>query len=123
MEITATVLQYKHYVYDAEPLKPFGGFERTIERFKKIDLSEYEEVGTFKPSDYIKEASSNTSALLEQIYVLLNSNKEERPKGYSGHSLSVSDIIKLTTNESILYYYTDSIGFRKLTSDNAKGLE
>ena len=33
-----------------------------------------------------------------------------KPKGYDGHSLSVSDIIKLNDE----YWYCDSIGFEKL---------
>lgn len=45
--------------------------------------------------------------ILEHLFSEFQSNK---PKGYNGHSLSVSDIIKLN-NE---YWYCDSFGFKKL---------
>ena len=45
--------------------------------------------------------------ILEKLFSEFQGNK---PKGYNGYSLSVSDIIKLNDE----YWYCDSIGFEKL---------
>lgn len=44
---------------------------------------------------------------LEEVFLLLNTRP---PKGYRGHSLSVSDVVKWDG----AYYYCDTIGFRKI---------
>lgn len=44
---------------------------------------------------------------LEEIYMLLNT---VRPDGYSGHSLSVSDVVTLEGKS----YFVDSYGFKEI---------
>lgn len=48
---------------------------------------------------------------LEGLYYKFNM---ERPEDFTGHSLSVSDIIALNRNGVVSYHYCDSIGFREL---------
>jgi len=48
---------------------------------------------------------------LEQIYVNFNLH---RPADFTGHSLSVSDIVALKQDGVISYHYCDSIGFKEL---------
>lgn len=58
---------------------------------------------------------------LEDLYYQFN---QEKPKGFTGHSMSVSDIVVLKQSGVVTYYYVDSIGFKKLDNfhlDNAKG--
>ena len=38
----------------------------------------------------------------------------ERPEDFTGHSLSVSDVIALKRQNEVKYYYVDSVGFREL---------
>ena len=49
---------------------------------------------------------------LEDVFNLFNM---ERPQGFRGHSLSVSDIVEVVKAESIApgFYFCDSIGFRE----------
>jgi len=48
---------------------------------------------------------------LEQIYVNFNLH---RPADFTGHSLSVSDIVALKQDGVISYHYCDNIGFKEL---------
>ena len=50
----------------------------------------------------------NTARILENFYCIFN---EERPVDFTGHSLSVSDIIALKREGVVSYHYCDSIGF------------
>ena len=49
--------------------------------------------------------------ILEQIYVEFNLH---RPADFTGHSLSVSDIVALKQDGVVSYHYCDSFGFREL---------
>lgn len=53
----------------------------------------------------------NTTRILENFYCIFN---EERPVDFTGHSLSVSDIIALKRGGVVSYHYCDSIGFVEL---------
>ena len=50
---------------------------------------------------------------LEEIYAKFNLN---HPEGFTGHSLSVSDIVVLH-NEGDKYYYVDSVGYKDVTEE------
>ena len=50
--------------------------------------------------------------ILEELFYIFNM---ERPKEFKGHSLSVSDVIILNRDGHESYYYTDSIGFKRLS--------
>ena len=53
----------------------------------------------------------NTTRILENLYCIFN---EDRPADFTGHSLSVSDIIALKREGVVSYHYCDSIGFVEL---------
>lgn len=48
---------------------------------------------------------------LHKIYDKFNLS---HPHGYSGHSLSMSDIIELYDDKKSLFYYVDAIGFKEI---------
>ncbi|MDY4509464.1 MAG: YodL domain-containing protein [Candidatus Faecousia sp.] len=50
-------------------------------------------------------------ATLERLYEIFNLN---RPGDFTGHSLSVSDIVALKQDDVVSYHYCDSIGFKEL---------
>lgn len=54
---------------------------------------------------------SNRSRILENFYYIFN---EERPVDFTGHSLSVSDIVALKLDGKVSYHYCDSVGFKEL---------
>ena len=53
----------------------------------------------------------NTTRILENFHYIFN---DDRPVDFTGHSLSVSDIIALKQDGVVSYYYCDSIGFKEL---------
>lgn len=63
-----------------------------------------------KVYEFEETYEGNINALLEGIYVRFQGLK---PSGYSGHSLSVSDIVVVDG----IKYYVDDIGFKKLSAD------
>lgn len=52
-----------------------------------------------------------TSDILERIFEDFNT---DRPNDYTGRLLSVSDVVSLTINGEIRYYYCDSIGWVRI---------
>ena len=57
-------------------------------------------------------AGSTTQAKLEHLYQAFNSG--DKPTGYSGHSLSVSDVITVSENGVPTSYYVDKAGFAEM---------
>ena len=51
--------------------------------------------------------------MLEELYAKFN---VFRPDDFTGHSLSVSDIVALRQNGVVSCHYVDSIGFKELPS-------
>ncbi|MBR6862568.1 MAG: DUF4316 domain-containing protein [Acidaminococcaceae bacterium] len=61
---------------------------------------------------FLPEAgAADPLAFLESLYAQFNLDP---PEDFRGHSLSVSDVIVLRTQEAVRSYYTDSFGFREL---------
>jgi len=57
-------------------------------------------------------AAFEDSVRLESIYQKFNG--EDRPADFTGHSLSVSDIVAIKQDGHVSYHYCDSFGFRQL---------
>ena len=57
------------------------------------------------------EAAPDTNGTLNGIYEKFNEN---RSKDFTGHSLSMSDVIVLKQNEVLTAHYVDAIGFKEL---------
>ncbi len=53
----------------------------------------------------------STGRKLENLFYTFN---EMRPADFTGHSLSVSDIVALKQEDRVSYHYCDSVGFREL---------
>jgi len=56
---------------------------------------------------------------LEDVYVMFNEN---RPESFTGHSLSVSDIVEIENSDIVEkgYYFCDSFGFKKIDFEPEK---
>ena len=50
---------------------------------------------------------------MEGLYLIFN---VEHPQDFTGHSLSVSDIVALKQAGVVSYHYVDSIGYKELTN-------
>ena len=62
-------------------------------------------------------SAQNQAATLENLFEIFNVN---RPADFTGHSLSVSDIVALKQNGVVSYHYCDSVGFQELPSFMSK---
>lgn len=67
----------------------------------EVDINNYDVV--YVDNDFNLKSKN----ILDEIYILFQGVK---PVSYTGHSLSVSDIIELDSEQ----YYVDSYGFKKL---------
>ena len=70
----------------------------------KIDSDLYEKV---YEAEYEPNPEASTEVILDYLYRMFQGQK---PDGYTGHSLSVSDVIVLDGTA----YYVDSIGFEEI---------
>lgn len=91
------ILQIKKDAPDRR-YKIFEPYRRVVKTFGKVDLTDYEQVYEGKFED---------DTTLEDIYYVFNM---VRPEGFTGHSLSTSDIII----DNGIVYYVDSVGFKEL---------
>ena len=90
----------------------FESLERLEEMGLQVDEMNYHEV-----YEGIFHDEATTNERLHAIYQQFNFNP---PKEFTGHCLSVSDIIALQEHNVVSYYYVDSIGFQKLSGFHAK---
>lgn len=77
---------------------------------KKPDIDHYEVVHFGNLSE--DPANQGIPSLLESLYETYNIN---RPADFTGHSLSVSDVIALKIRGQISCHYVDSVGFQQLS--------
>lgn len=74
------------------------------------DMSDYDLVYSGKLSE-INVIAENKDDILENIYTKFNN---DRPDDFTGHSLSVSDIVVLHTDGTDTAHYVDDIGFKEV---------
>ena len=80
---------------------------RELERMGlEPDIDHYEVVYTAPLLPY-----KDQNTMLEELYAKFNVS---RPNDFTGHSLSVSDIVALRQNGVVSCHYVDSIGFQEL---------
>ena len=80
---------------------------RELERMgQEPDIDHYEVVYTAPLLPY-----KDQNTMLEELYAKFNVS---RPDDFTGHSLSVSDIVALRQNGVVSCHYVDSIGFQEL---------
>jgi len=82
----------------------FIGYEELAQRFGEPDPENYSLV-------YDGQIETND---LEAIWTKFNTS---RPPGYSGHSLSMSDVVELYDHAGSEFHYVDRFGFRQIGFD------
>ncbi len=91
----------------------FVGYDYTVRNRGGIDLDKY-----FTADYGVIEADSEPEAC-EKLFRLYNIG--QRPKGYTGRSMSVSDIVTLWDNDQEppvkTIWFCDSFGFRQIGGD------
>lgn len=88
----------------------FLSMEELQHRGKKPEINHYEvaHLGNLPAHSVSQE---RIPMLLESLYEIYNIN---RPEDFTGHSMSVSDVIALKIQGHISCYYVDFIGFKQL---------
>ena len=109
----------KFAVYQIDPEKDkehvrFESYENTIAWAEKIDPSIYRKVweSEIDPCGYF-----NMDRLLEEVFWMLNVG--EKPEGYTGWSLSVSDVIVT----DVWAYFVDDVGFKRFPAKGFPSVE
>ena len=69
--------------------------------------------GEVKKENYnlVYEGDVRKDATLEDIFVIFNM---DHPKGFTGHSLSVSDVVAVFENDTWTAHYVDTFGYKEL---------
>lgn len=103
MKYNYSILQLKDEIVG----KTFFDYDYIIEKYGEVNIDDYETV-------YEGEIESiDEENALEDLFTIFNIR---HPEDFRGHSLSVSDIVKLNDK----YHYCDSLGWKKLSSEVIK---
>lgn len=86
---------------ESDIMMRFIGYDKTVEKFGEPDLQNYVKV-------YEGQVETND---LEGIYAKFNMT---HPEGFTGHSLSISDVVELYDDIGSEFYYVDQIGFTQI---------
>jgi hypothetical protein len=81
----------------------FIDYGTLLERFGEPDPANYAVV-------YDGQIETND---LEEVYAMFNIGK--RPPGYTGHSMSMSDVVELYDDAGSEFHYCDRMGFQQIT--------
>lgn len=86
---------------ESDILMRFIGYDEMVEKFEEPNMRDYEAV-------YDGEVETND---LESIYAKFN---VEHPEGFTGHSLSMSDVVELYDDAGSEFHYVDRFGFKQI---------
>lgn len=81
------------------------------------EIKELTGVDTLNSGIYDKIFSGDVDCNnLETVYRMFNT---DHPEGYTGRSLSVSDVVEITDGDKKGFYFCDNIGFQKIDFDSS----
>lgn len=86
----------------------YGFMRWEFAKAQGFDLNHYESVY----ESTLTRSYRSTSEILEDLFYIFNM---QRPEDFQGHSLSVSDLVKITDNGSVSYWYCDSFRWVDVT--------
>ena len=89
----------------------FASTRELSERGLEISRENYERIYSL-PITQAEAVPENRTVLLEELYTKFNIN---RPEDFTGHSLSVSDVITIRDGKTSKSYYVDDIGFSPIS--------
>lgn len=92
---------------------------RTFLSLEEIDnnvvLDDYNFIAAYKTNEIQKKMP--IFKLLEDIFEIFNIRHPKNFKELKAHSLSVSDIIAIKTNNQISFYFVNTVGFEPLIEE------
>lgn len=89
--------------------KRFESFDQLLSRGLHVQRQNYE----LQYTDSLPPGSTDADRMLDEVYARFNL---DRPSDFTGHSVSISDVIVLKLNGHVTGYYVDVFGFRELHS-------
>jgi hypothetical protein len=96
---------------DVDPLMKFAGYDETAARFGEPDVGNYRLA-------YDGEVATNN---LDELWEIFNTRI---PRGFEGHSLSMSDVVELYDHEGSEFHFVDRFGFKQIEfGDGSQGQE
>ncbi|MBQ3365567.1 MAG: hypothetical protein IJG43_02640 [Acidaminococcaceae bacterium] len=113
--IVYAILQLKRG--DEYHYKRFESYNRTVRGYGRINIEDYDFKGAFQ----LETGETETAHLLEEIFRFWN--MPARPSWirftmpFTGHSLSVSDIVALYQDNKIRFFFCDRFGFKELINE------
>lgn len=112
MNVHYTIYQLKHN--EEQHMLRFTSLDMLKNGMEDIKASNYDKVykGEIEPVNV--NNSNKMLSVCESLFRIFNT--KEMPKDFTGHSLSVSDIIVLEYDGEENAYYCDSFGFKKISS-------
>ena len=104
--LAAEQTQDTYTVYQLKPSARnlmFMNMDYLVRKHEPVSIDNYQKVytGPLAPQD-----------TLEDLYSRLN--QDEKPKGYAGHSLYVSDVVILSRDGTDTAHFCDSVGFAEV---------
>lgn len=106
----------QYHIYQTNAEYSFRGWQDTKSQF---EINDYKKVYSGELVDMIRfngkdtPCNTNDNEVLEDLYVKFNIN---RPSDFTGHSLSVSDIVEIVRQDRTKYYYCDDFGWTDISS-------
>lgn len=110
----------QYHIYQTNAEYSFRGWQDTKSKFeindyKKVYSGELVDMLRFNGKDI--PCNTNDNEVLEDLYVKFNIN---RPSDFTGHSLSVSDIVEIVRKDETKYYYCNDFGWTDISSQIPK---
>ncbi|WP_317854379.1 YodL domain-containing protein [Chakrabartyella piscis] len=106
-----SIYQLKHSDYTRD--FRFEGVAHLERKNIDIEKSNFNNVYTGSFDDSLKDLSKNEK--LNSLFEKFNIN---HPQDFTGHSLSVGDVIGLKENTQVSYHFVDSYGFKEVPFEN-----
>lgn len=106
--------QYHIYQTPVETSYAFRSWEKAKNKFS---MNDYQKIYSGELLDQvsiggkIEKCNTNDLQVLEELFVQFNTS---HPSGYTGRSLSVSDIVEIVRKDGSRYYYCDCFGWKKI---------
>lgn len=104
-------MHYQVYQIAAVKVNKYGFMSWNYAMAHGFDFNDYVDVYQGCIQEEVDE-STDLHKVLDNLYEQLNMR---RPSDFRAHSLSMSDIVKLTDNNNDRYFYCDTTGWREIT--------
>lgn len=107
----------QYYIYQTDAEYAFQRWERAKKVFSFKDYEKFysgELVDFIAYKDETITCNTNDSEILDKLFCKFNT---AIPDGFTGHSLSVSDVVEIVRKSGKRYYYCDASGWQQIQID------